>query len=63
MKEYRTVCMYCGKKSNKLFCYSKFKYRVIRNDDSSDRDFCSLNCLVKYYSKVMKEQSSGELAK
>lgn len=41
----KNICMYCGKQSK-----NRFEHRVFEKDDGF-RDFCSDNCLIKYYGK------------
>lgn len=43
------ICMTCGKK------FKKLKLRVIKDKEDNYRDFCSIDCLIKYYQKCKKQ--------
>lgn len=45
------ICMNCGKK------FKKLKLRVIKNEENNYRDFCSIDCLIKYYQKCKKQRN------
>lgn len=46
--------MFCGKKRIK-----RFRYRVL-NTKNIHRDFCSEDCLIKYYKLVKKQKKNGK---
>ena len=46
----KNICMTCGKKS-----INRFEYRVVEKDNGW-RDFCSTECLLKYFKLYLKQK-------
>jgi len=49
MKTEKNICMFCGNER-----ISRFRYRVLDTKDLH-RDFCSEDCLIKYYTLVLNQ--------